>query len=133
MSASKDEVCSGTIASAGRLDTPGTRAGRMAVSEERSAAEGTIVSIPPFRINRRSQCRIWSVSPSWKDTHCLKDAAVAPLDCQTRTPPPAPPAQPAMTLLGYLHGERVDATYLVVAVFRVGEDIRLSSPVGSHT
>jgi len=58
---------------------------------------------------------------------------VAPLDCQTRTPPPAPPAQPAMTLLGYLHGERVDGTYLVVAVFRVGEDIRLSSPEGSHT
>ena len=58
---------------------------------------------------------------------------MAPLDCQTSAPPPAPPAKPAMALLGFLHGERVDGTYLLVAVFRVGEEIRLTSSDVSHS
>lgn len=54
-----------------------------------------------------------------------------PLDGQTYGESRPEPLE--LLLLGYLHGEQVDGLYVVVGLFREGDDFRLTSAGRSHT
>lgn len=56
-----------------------------------------------------------------------------PLDGQSYAQPDPGPEPLDRTLLGYLHGEQVDGSYLLIGVFRHGEDFRLTTTGRSHT